>query len=112
VASAVVAPSPPLAAETPAVGRTPPSPKDGEANWLFQNGLIHTVNPAQPTAEAVAVRGNENFDISADAWVHAGLHGETIHLAISKYWSNYVAEGVGFEPTVRFHAHTLSKRAP
>ena len=23
-----------------------------------------------------------------------------------------VAEGVGFEPTVRFHAHTLSKRAP
>jgi hypothetical protein len=22
------------------------------------------------------------------------------------------AEGVGFEPTVRFHAHTLSKRAP
>jgi hypothetical protein len=21
-------------------------------------------------------------------------------------------EGVGFEPTVRFHAHTLSKRAP
>jgi hypothetical protein len=25
---------------------------------------------------------------------------------------NSVAEGVGFEPTVRFHAHTLSKRAP
>jgi|HubBroStandDraft_1064217.scaffolds.fasta_scaffold221509_2 hypothetical protein len=23
-----------------------------------------------------------------------------------------MAEGVGFEPTVRFHAHTLSKRAP
>jgi hypothetical protein len=23
-----------------------------------------------------------------------------------------VAEGVGFEPTVRFHVHTLSKRAP
>jgi hypothetical protein len=23
-----------------------------------------------------------------------------------------LAEGVGFEPTVRFHAHTLSKRAP
>ncbi len=23
-----------------------------------------------------------------------------------------LAEGVGFEPTVHFHAHTLSKRAP
>ena len=25
---------------------------------------------------------------------------------------DYVAEGVGFEPTVRFPVHTLSKRAP
>ena len=27
------------------------------------------------------------------------------------YWP-YLAERVGFEPTVRFHVHTLSKRAP
>ncbi len=27
-------------------------------------------------------------------------------------WDDLLAEGVGFEPTVRFHAHTLSKRAP
>lgn len=28
------------------------------ADWIFQNGLIYTVNPEQPTAESVAVRGN------------------------------------------------------
>lgn len=33
--------------------------RNGQADWLFQNGTIYTVNPAQPTAEAVAVRGNE-----------------------------------------------------
>lgn len=59
MASAVVDPSLPFAAETAAAGRTPPSPKDGDADWLFENGLIHTVNPAQPTAQAVAVRGKE-----------------------------------------------------
>src|SRR5690349_13469158 len=56
VATAVTAPSLTLAAETPKLQRTPPTPKDGAADWLFQNGMIHTVNAAQPTAEAVAVR--------------------------------------------------------
>ncbi|SHO66909.1 hypothetical protein SAMN02745172_03571 [Pseudoxanthobacter soli DSM 19599] len=59
VASAVVAPSLALAAESPAPARTPVRPHDGEADWLFQNGLVHTVDPARPTAEAVAVRGEE-----------------------------------------------------
>ena len=27
-------------------------------------------------------------------------------------YGDTMAEGVGFEPTVRFHVHTLSKRAP
>ncbi|CCD99584.1 hypothetical protein BRAS3809_2780021 [Bradyrhizobium sp. STM 3809] len=27
-------------------------------------------------------------------------------------WDEVLAERVGFEPTVRFPAHTLSKRAP
>lgn len=57
VAMAVAGPALSYAAEavTPA---KPASPKDGPADWLFQNGKIHTVNPAQPSAEAVAVRGN------------------------------------------------------
>jgi hypothetical protein len=36
----------------------------------------------------------------------------SIRSYISINYANYMAEGVGFEPTVRFHAHTLSKRAP
>jgi hypothetical protein len=36
-----------------------PSPKDGKADWLFRNGKIHTVNAAQPDAEAVVVRGKQ-----------------------------------------------------
>jgi predicted amidohydrolase YtcJ len=55
-ATAVAAPSLSLAVETPKPERTPPTPRDGAADWLFQNGMIHTVNAAQPTAEAVAVR--------------------------------------------------------
>jgi predicted amidohydrolase YtcJ len=35
-----------------------PSPNDGKADWIFKGGLIYTVDPARPTAEAVAVRGN------------------------------------------------------
>lgn len=37
--------------------KAPPTSKDAKADWLFLNGAIHTVNPAQPSAEAVAVRG-------------------------------------------------------
>ena len=32
--------------------------------------------------------------------------------SVSARIDDRLAEGVGFEPTVRFHAHTLSKRAP
>jgi predicted amidohydrolase YtcJ len=35
-----------------------PSPNEGAADWIYQGGLIYTVDPANPTAEAVAVRGN------------------------------------------------------
>lgn len=35
-----------------------PSPKDGKADWIYQGGLIYTVDPVRPKAEAVAVRGN------------------------------------------------------
>jgi predicted amidohydrolase YtcJ len=35
-----------------------PSPNDGKADWIYKGGLIYTVDPVQPTAEAVAVRGN------------------------------------------------------
>jgi hypothetical protein len=31
---------------------------------------------------------------------------------ISPRWLHILAERVGFEPTVRLHVHTLSKRAP
>lgn len=35
-----------------------PSPNNGKADWIYKGGLIYTVDPARPTAEAVAVRGN------------------------------------------------------
>lgn len=44
------------------------------ADWIFQNGTIYTVNPAQPTAEAVAVRGNEIVYVG-DKTGTADLHG-------------------------------------
>jgi predicted amidohydrolase YtcJ len=57
-AATVAAPSVGFSAEAPAK-TGPATPKDGAADWLFENGLVHTVNTAQPNAEAVAVRGNE-----------------------------------------------------
>ncbi len=35
-----------------------PSPSDGKADWIYKGGLIYTVDPAKPKAEAVAVRGD------------------------------------------------------
>jgi predicted amidohydrolase YtcJ len=35
-----------------------PSPNDGKADWIYKGGLIYTVDPARPSAEAVAVRGD------------------------------------------------------
>jgi predicted amidohydrolase YtcJ len=58
-ATAVDAASPTFAAATQQTKERPmPAPQDGQADWLFENGFIHTVNAAQPTAEAVAVRGD------------------------------------------------------
>ena len=48
-----------FAADRPAVAQTPLSAKDGKADWLFLNGTIHTLNPTQPSAQAVAVRGTQ-----------------------------------------------------
>ena len=58
-ATAVAAPSLAPAAETQVKESSLPTPKDGEADWLFQNGYIYTVNASQPIAEAAAVRGNQ-----------------------------------------------------
>ncbi len=46
--------------------------------------------------------------ISAPKGAHARRAGESGNMQSMMV----LAEGVGFEPTVRFHAHTLSKRAP
>lgn len=59
MATAVAAPSLGFSSETRKPKRKSLAPKDGKADWLFQNGMIHTVNPAQPTAEVVAVRGTQ-----------------------------------------------------
>ncbi|GLI93837.1 hypothetical protein LMG27198_28290 [Methylocystis echinoides] len=59
MATAVAAPSLPLSVEAAPTKRKPLTPRSGKADWLFQNGKIHTANPSQPTAEAVAVRGNQ-----------------------------------------------------
>lgn len=70
VAAAVVAPSLGVAAEAPA-RRQPATPQEGNADWLFLNGTIHTVNSAQPSAEAVAVRGDTIVYVGDAAGVEA-----------------------------------------
>ncbi|MFO1414278.1 MAG: amidohydrolase [Burkholderiales bacterium] len=49
------------------------SPSDGKADWIYRGGLVYTVDPAQPTAEAVAVRGNRIVFVGSakelDAWI-------------------------------------------
>lgn len=37
------------------------------ADWLFDNGTIHTGNPRQPRAQALAVRGNRIAAVGAEA---------------------------------------------
>lgn len=48
------------------------SPSDGKADWIYEGGLIYTVDPAQPSAEAVAVRGDRIVFVGSakevDAW--------------------------------------------
>lgn len=64
-ATAVVAPPEEALARAPGrQPRTPPAAKDsGKADWLFLNGTIHTINPAQLSAQAVAVRGTKIVDV-------------------------------------------------
>lgn len=49
-----------------------PSPSDGKADWIYKGGLIYTVDPNLPTAEAVAVRGSRIVFVGSakdvDAW--------------------------------------------
>ncbi len=60
-----------------------PSPSDGKADWIFEGGLIYTVDPARPTAEAVAVRGDRIVFVGSakdvDAW--QGPRTRTVNLA-------------------------------
>lgn len=68
MAAAAVAPSLAFSAEAPAK----PQPANRKADWLFLNGTIHTVNPAQPSAQAVAVLGDRIVYVGdadgAQAW--------------------------------------------
>ena len=59
-ATAVAAPPLTLADETQVKESALPTPNDGQADWLFQDGYIYTVNASQPTVEAVAVRGKRD----------------------------------------------------
>ncbi len=49
-----------------------PSPSEGKADWIYKGGLIYTVDPANPKAEAVAVRGDRIVFVGsakdAEAW--------------------------------------------
>ena len=55
-------------------------------------------------------RGNRGGDAAICLCSSPGCLRWRRHLTMA--YSPLLAEGVGFEPTVRFHAHTLSKRAP
>jgi predicted amidohydrolase YtcJ len=62
-------------------GKTP-SPSDGKADWIYKGGLIYTVDPAQPSAEVVAVRGDQIVFVgsanSVGAW--QGLNTRIVNL--------------------------------
>lgn len=52
---------------------------DGPADFVFTNGKVYTVNPDQPWAEAVAVKGNKIVYVGdaagAEAFVDDGTEG-------------------------------------
>ena len=60
-----------------------PSPNDGKADWIYMKGLVYTVDPARPTAEAVAVRGNRIVYVGSarDVGVWQGPKTRTVNLA-------------------------------
>lgn len=66
-----------------AAGGPPPDPTAGAADWLFTGGTVYTVNPAQPTAEAVAVRDRQIVYVGdrggATAWQGAGTRVVDLH---------------------------------
>lgn len=47
------------------------SPTDGKADWIYQGGLIYTADLKNPTAQAVAVRGNQIVYVGSLAKVGA-----------------------------------------
>jgi len=55
-----------------AVEAAQPDPATGAADWLFSGGLVYTVDPTRPHAEAVAVRGDTIVYVGdlagAEAW--------------------------------------------
>ena len=85
------------------------------ANLIPQQGYVHGDRPTAIDAGIYGFVANIYFyDIDAPlkqfVLSHDGLvqHCRAIHAAVT----TRVAERVGFEPTVQFPAHTLSKRAP
>jgi hypothetical protein len=59
MAAAAITP-PVLQPAAAGAGPTPSAaPADGAADWLFQGGGVYTMNPSQPWAQAVAVRGKQ-----------------------------------------------------
>src|SRR5574343_489952 len=59
-----------------------PTPSDGKADWIYKGGLIYTVDPSRPTAEAVAVRGNRIVFVgrAQDAQAWQGSHTKIVNL--------------------------------
>ena len=49
----------------------PFSPSDGKADWIYKGGLIYTADLRNPTAEAIAVRGNHIVYVGSLAQIGA-----------------------------------------
>jgi predicted amidohydrolase YtcJ len=62
-----------LALTIGAVAAAPMDPAAGAADWVFSGGVVYTVDPARPRAEAVAVRGDTIVYVGdragAEAWI-------------------------------------------
>ena len=68
---------------------------------------------AWPLAQSAGTGDRQPSGTSKRAWIGWGIEGGIQE--ISSYFNKLIgerAEGVGFEPTIRFPVYTLSKRAP
>lgn len=72
----------PGAAATVGLARSVPSPAP-ETTTLFRGGLVYTLDPRRPWAQAVAVRGRDIIAVGSDAEARAaaGAHARVIDLA-------------------------------